>query len=180
MCKNELFFVTRMKKGMKFKLIERQMVDPATGVTSDHVIGMGEGRQEITLRKIGYYDPETARHYVFLTNNFMLEAKIIADLYKARWQIEVFFKEIKQFLKIKKFVGTNENAVKIQLYTALTVYLLLALQKFLSKIAISIGQIFQLLQLNLVGFRSIGDLLIQKPDKIKSAYDNSLLAISST
>lgn len=180
MCQNELFFVTRLKIGMKFKLVERQQVEPATGVTSDHVIEMGKDRQKVTLRKIGYYDPETSKHYVFLSNNFTLDAKTIADLYRARWQIEVFFKEIKQFLKIKKFVGTNENAVKIQLYTAMIVYLLLALQKFLSKLSLSIGQIFQLIQLNLVGFRSIEDLLIQKPDKIKSFYDNSLLKMLST
>lgn len=180
MCQNELFFVTRLKIGMKFKLVERQQVEPATGVTSDHVIEMGKDRQKVTLRKIGYYDPETSKHYVFLSNNFTLDAKTIADLYRARWQIEVFFKEIKQFLKIKKFVGTNENAVKIQLYTAMIVYLLLALQKFLSKLSLSIGQIFQLIQLNLVGFRSIEDLLIQKPDKIKNFYDNSLLEMLST
>ena len=179
MCKNELFFVTRIKKDMKFKLIERQAVDPDTGVTSDHVIEMGAGRQKITLRKIGYYAPETGKHYVFLSNNFALDAKTLSDLYKSRWQIEIFFKEIKQFLKIKKFIGTNENAVKIQIYTALTVYLLLAMQKFLSKIGFSIGQIFQLIQLNLVGFRSIEDLLFHKPDKTKSSYDNSLLAICS-
>ena len=179
MCKNELFFVTRMKKDMKFKLIEKQAVDPDTGVTSDHVIEMGAGSQKITLRKIGYYAAETGKHYVFLSNNFALDAKTLADLYKSRWQIEIFFKEIKQFLKIKKFIGTNENAVKIQIYTALTVYLLLAMQKFLSKIGFSIGQIFQLIQLNLVGFRSIEDLLIHKPDKTKSSYDNSLLAICS-
>lgn len=179
MCQNELFFVTRLKKDMKFKLIERQMVEPATGVTSDHVIEMGKDRQKVTLRKIGYYDPETSKHYVFLSNNFTLDAKTIADLYRSRWQIEIFFKEIKQFLKIKKFIGTNENAVKIQLYTALIVYLLLALQKYLSKLGLSIGQIFQLIQLNLVGSRSIEDLLVQKPDKIKNSYDNSLLEMLS-
>lgn len=180
MCQNELFFVTRLKKGMKFKLIERHEVEPATGVSSDHVIEMGKDRQKVILRKIGYYDPETSKHYVFLSNNFTLDAKTIADLYRSRWQIEVFFKEIKQFLKIKKFIGTNENAVKIQLYTALIVYLLLALQKYLSKLGLSIGQIFQLIQLNLVGSRSIEDLLIQKPDKIKNSYDNSLLEMLST
>ena len=84
-----------MKKDMEFKLIERQAVDPDTGVTSHHVIEMGAGRQKMTLRKIGYYAPETGKHYVFLSNNFTLDAKTLADLYKPRWQIEIFFKEIK-------------------------------------------------------------------------------------
>lgn len=180
MCQNELFFVTRMKKDMRFKLIERNKADLESGVTSDHVIEVRSGDGKVTVRKIGYYDPETCKHYVFLTNNFTLGAKVIADLYKARWQIEVFFKEIKQFLKIKKFVGTNENAVKIQIYTALIVYLLLALQKFLSKIGISIGQLFQLIQLNLVGFRSIEDILGKKTDKTKNPYNTSLLEILSS
>ena len=97
-----------------------------------------------------------------MTNNFEIDAKTIADIYKSRWQIELFFKELKQFIKIKKFIGTNENAVKIQIYTAMIVYLLIALQKFLSKAKMSIGQLFQLIQLNLVTFRTLDDLLPQK------------------
>lgn len=176
MCKRELYFITRIKKDMKFRIIERNRVDAETGVTSDYIVEMSNGKEKITVRKIGYYDPITIKHYIFLTNIFTAEAKIIADLYKARWEIEIFFKEIKQFLKIKKFVGTNENAVKIQLYTAMTVYLLLALQKFLSKISHSVGQLFQIIQLNLVGFRSIDNLLFQKPPNYKNPYNNSLLA----
>lgn len=178
MCKNGLFFVTRKKKDLKFKVLEKYKVEAGSGITSDQAIEAG--KEKVILRKIGYYDPETYKHYIFLTNNFMLDAKVIADLYKARWQIEIFFKEIKQFLKIKKFVGTNENAVKIQIYTALIVYLLLALQKFLSKIGISIGQLFQLIQLNLVGFRSIEDILGKKTDKTKNPYNTSLLEILSS
>lgn len=179
MCQNELFFVTRMKKGTHIKVLERNNADWESGVSSDQVVEISGGNRKVTVRKIGCYDPETYKHYVFLTNNFALSAKIIADLYKARWQIEVFFKELKQYLKIKKFVGTNENAVKIQIYTALIVYLLLALQKFLSKPGISIGQLFQLIQLNLVSFRSIEDLLIRKPDRRQNSYDNSLLQLLS-
>ena len=118
--------------------------------------------KKITLRKIGYRDPVTNKHYVYLTNNFEIDAKTIADIYRSRWQIELFFKELKQFIKIKEFIGTNENAVKIQIYTAMIVYLLIALQKFLSKVKMSIGQLFQLIQLNLVTFRTLDDLLPQK------------------
>ncbi len=179
-CQREIFFVTRLKKDMKFKLVEKSRVDASTGITSDYVIEMNNGAQKVTVRKIGYRDPETSRHYVFLTNNFCMDAKVIADLYKARWQIEVFFKEMKQFLKIKKFVGTNENAVKIQIYTALIVYLLLAMQRFLNKIGFSIGQLFQVFQLNLVGLRTIEELLHPKINKSKNSYDYSLLSFLTT
>ncbi len=178
-CQKELFFVTRIKKDMKFKLVERLRVDPSTGITSDHIIEMSNSKETVIVRKIGYRDQETFKHYIFLTNNFSMDSKMIADLYKSRWQIEVFFKEMKQFLKIKKFVGTNENAVKIQIYTALIIYLLLALQKFLNKIGFSIGQLFQLFQLNLVGMRTIDDILHPKNKKNKNPYDNSLLAYSA-
>jgi IS4 transposase len=100
--------------------------------------------KSLRLRHIGYRDAETGKNYQFLTNNFRLSAKTIADIYKDRRQIEIFFREIKQNLRIKSFVGNTENAVLIQIYTAMTVYLLLAYQKFLSKIAISVQQIFQI------------------------------------
>ena len=161
-CKDNISFITRIKIDMKFSLIERQKIDPNTGITSDHIIEMQNSDEKITLRKIGYRDPVTNKHYVYLTNNFEIDAKTIADIYKSRWQIELFFKELKQFIKIKKFIGTNENAVKIQIYTAMIVYLLIALQKFLSKAKMSIGQLFQLIQLNLVTFRTLDDLLPQK------------------
>lgn len=178
-CQKEIFFVTRVKKDMKFKIVERYKVDTSSGVTSDNIVEMSNDSQAITVRKIGYYDQKTFKHYVFLTNNFALDAKSIADLYKERWQIEVFFKEMKQFLKIKKFVGTNENAIKIQIYTALTVYLLLALQKFLSKLEFSIGKLFQLVHLNLVNFRMINDLINPQEGKPKDPYYSSLLTMIS-
>ena len=162
LCKDNISFITRAKKDMKFKLIERQKIDPDTGITSDQIIEMQKKKKKITLRKIGYRDQKTNKHYVYLTNNFEIDAKIIADIYKSCWQIELFFKELKQFIKIKKFIGTNENAVKIQIYTAMIVYLLIALQKFLSKVSLSIGQLFQLIQLNLVTFRSIDDIIQTK------------------
>ena len=180
LCKKDICFVTRFKRGTKVKLIEKYQVDRSSGVTSDHLVEMSNGNESISVRKIGYRDQETHKHYVFLTNNFELPAKIIADLYKSRWQIEVFFKEIKQFLKIKKFVGTNENAVRIQIYTALTAYLLLAMQKFISKLGISVGKLFQLLQLNLVGSRRIDDILNPKAQKRKNLYDYSLLQFKAS
>lgn len=167
LCKEEIKFVTRIKRDMRFSIIERQDIDITTGVTSDHIIEMHNETEKITLRKIGYRDPETNKHYVFLTNDFEIDARTVADIYKSRWQIELFFKELKQFIKIKKFMGTNENAVKIQIYTAMIVYLLIALQKFLSKVSLSIGQLFQLIQLNLVTFRSIDDIIRTKKQSNK-------------
>jgi len=82
------------------------------------------------LRRIGYKDKISGKHYIFLTNNFKLSAKTIADIYKARWQVELFFKWIKQNLKIKSFIGTSKNAVLTQIWIALCLYLLLAYIKF--------------------------------------------------
>lgn len=173
LCKKEIYFVTRIKKDMTVAVIERQKIDTDSGVTSDQIVEMQNETEKITLRKIGYRDPKTFKHYIFLTNNFDIDAKTIADIYKSRWKIELFFKELKQFIKIKKFIGTNENAVKIQIYTAMIVYLLIALQKFLSKVGLSVGQIFQLIQLNLVTFRSIDDILHPK----KKSIDNRELLL---
>ena len=85
------------------------------------------------LRKIGFIAPDTGRFMYFLTNNFQLEAQVIAAIYKERWKIELFFKEIKQTLKIKHFYGDSENAGRVQIFTALTIFLLLSWEKFLSK-----------------------------------------------
>ena len=114
---------------------------------------------------------------MFLTNHFKLSPKTIADIYKDRWQIELFFKEIKQNLRIRHFVGNTENAVLIQLYTALTVYLLLAYQKFLSRISLSIQQILQIIQLNLFGTTSLEDLLNPRRRHTENPYDLSLLTL---
>ena len=115
------------------------------------------------MRRIGYRDPETGKRYVFLTNNFKLAAKTIADIYKARWQVELFFKWIKQNLKIKSFVGTSKNAVMTQIWIALCVYLLLAFIKFQSKLKKSMQQILRLLQLNLFEKRDLMALLRGDP-----------------
>ena len=90
------------------------------------------------IRRVGYSDPETGKHYVFIPNQFNWSAKTIADIYKQRWQVELFFKWIKQNLKIKAFLGTSENAVMTQIMAALCVYLLLAYLKFQSKISKSL------------------------------------------
>jgi hypothetical protein len=154
-----VFFVTRLKKNAVYKLMERHHVPHKTGLTSDHIIQVNHRGLDLSLRRIGYRDLETNHRYEFLTNNFHLAAQTIADIYKDRWSIELFFKEIKQNLRIKSFIGYSENAVLIQIYTALTLYLLLAWQKFIGHIGISVQQLFQLIQLHLLGRLSLTELL---------------------
>jgi len=168
-------FVTRLKQNAVYKLLERRPIDRQTGVTSDHVIEVVSAGDPLRLRRIGYHDLESGKHYEFLTNHFRLAAKTIADIYKERWQIEIFFREIKQNLRIKNFVGNTENAVLIQIYTALTEYLLLAYLKFLNRFSLSIQQLCQLIQLNLLGTRSLDELLNPKRRKIENPCYPSLL-----
>ena len=167
-----IFFVTRLKSNVKFRVIHRLPVLADKGLTSDQTIEF-TGIQTVKkypaqLRRIGYRDPQTGQHYVFLTNNFKLAAKTIADIYKARWQVELFFKWIKQNLKIKSFIGTRKNAVLRQIWIALCVYLLLAFIKFQSTLKKSMQQLLRLLQLNLFEKRDLtallrGDSVCNKP-----------------
>ena len=162
-----IFFVTRLKSNAKTCVVSRRMVLSGKGLTSDQTIeftgALTVKKCPIQLRRIGYRDPETGKHYIFLTNNFKLAAKTIADIYKARWQVELFFKWIKQNLKIKSFIGTSKNAVMAQIWIALCVYLLLAFIKFQSKLKKSMQQILRLLQLNLFEKRDLMALLRGDP-----------------
>ena len=162
-----IFFVTRLKSNAKTRIVQRHSVLKNKGLTSDHTIEFTGTRTAkkcpIQLRRIGYRDPETGKHYIFLTNNFKLAAKTIADIYKARWDVELFFKWIKQNLKIKTFIGTSKNAVMTQIWIAICVYLLLAFLKFQSKLKKSMQQILRLLQLNLFEKRDLMALLRGDP-----------------
>ena len=166
-----IFFVTRLKSNAKTRVVRRHPVLKGKGLTSDQTIeftGVQTAKKcSIQLRRIGYRDPETGKHYVFLTNNFKLAAKTIADIYKARWQVELFFKWIKQNLKIKSFTGTSKNAVMTQIWIAMCVYLILAFIKFQSKLTKSMQQILRLLHMNLFEKRDLMALLRGDP-----AYDN--------
>ena len=170
-----VFFVTRLKRNAVYTLPERRPVNRTTGVTSDHIIEIVSEKTSLRLRRIGYRDPESGKRHEFLTNHFRLSSKTIADIYKERWKIELLFKEIKQNLRIKSFVGNSENAVLIQLYTALTVYLLLACQKFLSRLGLSVQQLFQLIQINLLGAAPLEELLNPRRRKNENPYNLSLL-----
>ena len=173
-----VFFVTRLKKNAVYKLLERRPVNREAGITSDHTIEVASGKQTVHLRRIGYRDPESGKRYTFLTNHFRLSPRTIADIYRERWQIELFFKEIKQNLRIKHFVGNSENAVLIQVYTALTVYLLLKYQKFLSRLGLSVQQLLQLIQVNLLGTASLEELLNPRRRKTENPYNLSMLNLA--
>lgn len=171
--RNEIYFVTRLKTNADYKVISRREAGKTQGVTSDQVVQL-KTRPDLPLRRVGYKDPETNKHYKFLTNNFDLDAKTIADIYKERWEVEIFFRWIKQNLKIKTFVGRSENAVLTQIYVALIVYLLLALLKFSSKIDLSMQKMLQILQLNLFSKASI-EALFKPPEQTERFNDNRQL-----
>jgi putative transposase len=161
-----IYFVTRQKKNACYTVIERRSVSLTSGITSDQTIRLTGVKAEqcpIRLRRIGYRDPETGKHYVFLTNAFHLAARTITAIYKERWQIELFFKWIKQNLKIKSFLGTSRNAVMTQIWVAMCMYLLLAYIRFMSKLGLGMQQILRLLQLNLFERRDLNALLRGDP-----------------
>jgi hypothetical protein len=157
----KIFFVTRQKSNARYRVLERRPVNTALGLVSDETIELtgAKGREyPKPLRRIVYQDPETGKVYVFLTNHFRLVAKTIADIYKERWQIEIFFRFIKQNLRIKAFIGNSENAVMSQIYAALIVYLLLCYTKFLCNLSVTLQNLMRILQLNLFRTCSLQEL----------------------
>ena len=155
-------FVTRLKRGVKYQVVREHAVDLEAGVMSVQTIELtsAAGRRACPgrLRRVGYYDAGTRRRYVFVTNNTTWVAKTIADVYKSRWQVELFFKWIKQHLKVKRFVGRSKNAVLTQLWVATCMYLLLAYLKFVMRLSWSLYQMLQVLQLNLFDRRPLKEL----------------------
>ena len=147
------FFVTRTKKGIKFRRRYSHPVDASTGVRSDQTVVLTSksagNNYPDTLRLIRFYDEEHDRHIRFLTNNFDLPALTICLLYKSRWQIELFFKWIKQHLRIKAFYGTSENAVKSQIWVAISIYVLIAIVQKRHALEPSLLQILQILSVTL-------------------------------
>ena len=179
--RNKIFFVTRLKINAKYKVISRRSVLKNKGLTSDQIIeftGLQTAKKcPVQLRRIGYRDAVSGIHYVFLTNHFKLAARTIADIYKARWQVELFFKWIKQNLKIKSFVGTSKNAVMTQIWIALCMYLLLTFLKFQSKLTKSMQQILRLLQLNLFEKRDMMALLRGDPPPDRVMDPNQMVML---
>ena len=147
------FFITRAKSNFKFKRRYSHEVDKSSNVQCDQTIFLTTyypaTNYPESLRRIRFYDTDRQKHLVFLTNNFELPAATVAQLYKARWHIEIFFKWIKQHLRIKAFFGTSENAVKVQIWTAVSTYLLVAIMKKELMLEQSLYTILQVLSLSL-------------------------------
>ncbi len=161
------FFVTRAKKNFRCARRYSRPVDKSTGLRFDQTVvttGLQAQRDyPAPLRRIGYRDPDTDRALVFLTNNFTVPALTIAQLYRGRWQIELFFKWIKQHLRIKAFYGTSANSVRVQIWTAIAVYLLVAILKKRLGLEASLYTILQILSLTLFEKMPIRQALSQQP-----------------
>ncbi|HTU03484.1 MAG TPA: IS4 family transposase [Candidatus Sulfotelmatobacter sp.] len=161
------FFVTRAKRNFRFRYLDSRPVDRMTGVHSDQTIRLygfySTQSYPERLRRVRYFDAERRKWLVFLTNNFTLPAVQIAQLYQCRWQVELFFKWIKQHLRIKAFYGTSENAVKTQIWTAIAVYVLVAIVKKRLRLAASLYTILQILSVSLFEKIPLGQALAVPP-----------------
>jgi hypothetical protein len=174
------FFVTRAKSNTKAKRRYSHRVDRSLGLICDQTIFLtgdySPKDYHAPLRRIRFKDPDTAKTLIFLTNNFTLPAFTITELYRCRWQVELFFKWIKQHLRIKAFFGTSENAVKSQIWIAVSVYVLVAIVKKRLKLPASLYQILQILSLTLFERMPLNQLLTQTAtDDIASISEKQLL-----
>jgi len=176
------FFVTRAKGNLRFKRMYSRAVDKTTGVQSDHIgkleIYKSKNEYPEKLRRIKYYDVEHEKDLVFLTNNMDLKASEIAFLYKKRWEVELFFKWMKQHLKIKSFWGRTLNAVKIQMYCAVIAYCLVALVGNKLKVDRSIYEILQILSISLLDKTPIKEILTKCDYNNVKELQNKQLLIS--
>lgn len=179
--KNNAFFVIRAKRSTALRRVRSQTVNTATGVRSDQIVllstkNLTRRRYYPTrLRRIIFFDIEHKRWFVFVTNNFSLPAHIIADLYKSRWFIELFFKWLKQHLRIEKFYGNSPNAVKAQIWIAITTYTLVAIAKEQWRLPHSLYTILQVLSISLFEKQPISQAFSANDSHYKDdASDNQL------
>ena len=175
----QAFFVIRGKSNLLFRRVYSRTVDTSTGLRCDQTIALTAPKAGKDypqhLRRIKFYDAEHDRHLVFLTNNFDLPALTIAQLYRCRWQVELFFKWIKQHLRIKRFYGTTENAVKTQIWIAIAVYVLVAIVKKRLKTEASLYTILQILSLALFEKTPLDQLLKNTETQMTTPQDNNQL-----
>ena len=175
------FFVIRAKSNFKFSRIHSHQIDKSTGLRCDQTVKLAgfyssqyyPGR----LRRIKYFDTTTEKHLVFLTNNFSLPAHVIAELYRCRWQVELFFKWIKQHLRIKSFFGTSENAVKSQIWIAVSVYVTVAIIKKQLGIEASLYKMLQILSVTVFEKISLIQLFDESEYKVTSINMNKHLKL---
>ena len=175
----QAFFVTRGKSNLLFHRVYSRGVDKTTGLRCDQTISLTAPKAckdyPQHLRRIKFYDAEHDRHLVFLTNNFDLPALTITQLYRCRWQVELFFKWIKQHLRIKKFYGTTENAVKTQIWIAITIYVLVAIVKKRLNTEASLYTILQILSLTLFEKMPLDQLLKNTETQMQNYQDSNQL-----
>ena len=175
----QAFFVIRGKSNLLCRRIYSRTVDKATGLRCDQTVALTAPKAckdyPQHLRRIKFYDAEHNRHLVFLTNNFDLPALTIAQLYRCRWQVELFFKWIKQHLRIKRFYGTTENAVKTQIWVAITVYVLVAIMKKRLHTEASLYTILQILSLTLFEKTPLDQLVKNMKPQMNSSQDTNQL-----
>ena len=174
------FFVTRGKSNLKVQRRYSHPVDRTTGLICDQSVVLtgfySHQGFEAPLRRIRFKDPETAKTLIFLTNNFVLPAFTITELYRCRWQVELFFKWIKQHLRIKAFFGTSENAVRSQIWIAVSAYVLVAIVKKRLHLSASLYEILQILSLTMFERIPLDQLLAQTmSDEIQPVSDNQLI-----
>lgn len=173
---SQSFFITRAKSNTRARRLYSLPADKPADIISDHVVVLtnyyASRDYPDKLRRIHYYDKEQGKHWVFLTNNRKLPADTIAKLFKRRWQIEIFFKWIKQHLRIKAFYGTSSNAVKIQIWIAISIYVLVAIVKKRYNLEVSLYNILQVLSLTLFEKKSI----LQVFSEIESGCQNPCFA----
>jgi IS4 transposase len=147
------FFITRAKSNTAMRRIYSTEIDKSKGLRCDQIVmltgSLTKKKYPEKLRRIKFFDLETKKTFVFLTNNFSLSPLTVAELYKCRWQVELFFKWIKQHLRIKKFYGTSENAVKTQIWIAVSVYVLVAIIKKRIKTKLTLYTILQIFSLSI-------------------------------
>ena len=177
---NNVFFVTRAKSNFKYDISGQHAETKGKGVIKDEVVSLSgfyaEEDYPDELRRIEFYDAERKKKLVFMTNNFKLAASTIADIYKSRWQIELFFKWIKQNLKIKSFLGTSKNAVMSQVWVAMCYYLLLAYIKYQTKYAHSMLELSRVIRETIMDRRALVDILTLKPDRLRKTEPETIQA----
>jgi hypothetical protein len=175
------FFVTRTKTRVQLGRLQSRPVNCATGVRSDQMVWLTQPTSiqhyPDRLRRVGFRDPQSDKHLVFLTNNFDLAAEVIAELYHRRWDIELFFKWIKQHLRIKHFYGTSDNAVKTQIWIAVCTYVLVAIIRKELHLEASLSQILQVLSVNVFEKVPLPQLLanIQAPEELPDSFNQLML-----
>lgn len=179
--KSNSFFVIRAKKNTTYYRKRSYSVDKNTGLRSDQIIKLTGPKTSklypIQLRRITFRDKEQQRTFVFLTNNFQLDALTVCQLYKLRWQIELFFKWIKQHLRIKSFFGTSINAVKTQIWIAISVYVLVAIIRKELKLERSLHEILQILSILLFEKTSLKQALMENYSNIKEQLNYNQLSL---